>query len=435
MREDILAFEVKNMHDLLFRIICTVHGLIYSVDYKERSKNRPEDFTRMRKMSFVQTLLFILGKTKTSLQAGLNAFFESINDGEETYSKQAFSKGRLRIKPEAIKELFEVSVREFYAGAQAEFYRGFRVSAIDGSRYNLPTSEELRKTYGEQTTSGASQIQALGSCLYDVMNSVLIDVSLNRCDANERVLAEKHLDNLKKYASESLKELILFDRGYPSAKLIQYVQNSGYFYLMRCSNEFVRGMKLSGNNCVITHKFQALPKEPIQMRFVRFALPCGETEILVTNIFDPDFTVEDFKMLYWMRWNIETRYNDIKNKLELENFSGKSETVILQDFYATMFLTNLAAALAYDNREQIEALHNSEENKLVYKLNIAMTISELKRYVVKLVMTDNKLISWALLVKISKHLRRCVVPVRPGRKFSRNKMHKKSSYPSNMRKG
>ncbi len=36
--------------------------------------------------------------------------------------------------------------------------------------------------------------------------------------------------------------------------------------------------------------------------------------LLITNIFDDSFTSDDFKYLYHVRWGIESKYNDIKNK-------------------------------------------------------------------------------------------------------------------------
>lgn len=430
------------MKNSLNNLIRLVHDIIYSVDYLNRSRVRKEDFTRMRKLGFAETVLLLLGHTKRSLQIGLNAFFESMGDGMETYTKQAFSKGRLRIKPEAIKELVEVSTRYFYSEMEAKpaseqqkcLYRGYRVCAVDGTKYNLPTSAELREKYGEQITSGAPQIQAQGSCLYDVINSVLVDVAFCPFKTSERYIAAQHINNLKQYESESWKELLVFDRGYPSYELIEHIRSAGYYYVMRCSTEFVRKMKLSGNDCVVyDYKFSHAGSVPQTVRIVRFELPSGQQEILATNIFDVDFTVEDFKRIYKLRWNIEKKYNDIKNKLEIENFSGTSEIAVLQDFYATMFLANLAQAVAADNAEYIESLHNSEENKLQYKLNISATIAELKMHVVEMLMTDSKFKSMRILKRIARQLENCVVPVRDGRREPRTVKHRASAFPQNMR--
>ena len=35
-------------------------------------------------------------------------------------------------------------------------------------------------------------------------------------------------------------------------------------------------------------------------------------------------SLDDFKWIYQKRWGIETKYNDVKNKLEIENFTGYS---------------------------------------------------------------------------------------------------------------
>ena len=62
----------------------------------------------------------------------------------------------------------------------------------------------------------------------------------------------------------------------------------------------------------------------IKMRVLKFQLDSGITEILITNIFDESFDVADFKVLYFKRWNIEVKYNELKNRLQVENFSGET---------------------------------------------------------------------------------------------------------------
>ena len=53
-------------------------------------------------MSFTDYIYVTVQNLKSSLQAGLNAFFDAQKDGQIEYSKQAFSKGRKRIKPEVL---------------------------------------------------------------------------------------------------------------------------------------------------------------------------------------------------------------------------------------------------------------------------------------------------------------------------------------------
>ncbi len=112
-------------------------------------------------------------------------------------------------------------------------------------------------------------------------------------------------------------------------------------------------MKITGNDCEITHKFKNL-NSVVKIRIIRFQISDGNNEILITNIFDKNFTIDNFAKLYHMRWTIEEKYDDLKNKLEIENFSGNSNIAVLQDFYATIFLNNIASIMTLDCEEEIK---------------------------------------------------------------------------------
>ena len=65
-------------------------------------------------MDFTDYIQMTIQSQKSSLQTGLNTFFDTQKDGKIEYSKQAFSKGRQRVKPEAYQELFLSVVDDFY---------------------------------------------------------------------------------------------------------------------------------------------------------------------------------------------------------------------------------------------------------------------------------------------------------------------------------
>lgn len=179
-------------------------------------------------------------------------------------------------------------------------------------------------------------------------------------------------------------------------------------------------MKLPEQDNTFEHKFAKL-KHSLKLRVLKIQLSNGDIEYLATNIFDSQITLDDFKWAYHKRWGIETKYNDVKNKLEIENFTGYSPDAILQDFYATMFLADLAGVLEYDLREEIEAAHIRPENRYTYKLNVAMTISELKRTVVEMLSTSSRLKRERLFAHMVVRLSKAVVPVRPDRSSDRLK--------------
>ena len=99
-----------------------------------------------------------------------------------------------------------------------------------------------------------------------------------------------------------------------------------------------------------------------------------------------------------------------------------------------MFLANMAGVLEYDLHEEIEAAHSKPENLYAYKMNIAMTISELKRTVVEMLSTSSRLKRERLYTYMTFRLTKAVVPVRPNRSSERVKKHKSMKFPNNSKR-
>ena len=91
----------------------------------------------------------------------------------------------------------------------------------------------------------------------------------------------------------------------------------------------------------------------VRLRAIRFTLDSGEEELLITNIEDAELGIQDFKTLYFKRWGIETKFDELKNKLQIQKFTGDTPLSIEQDFYATMFLANMASLIKNEADEMI----------------------------------------------------------------------------------
>ena len=415
---------------LIEKICEAIHATIKDVDFLNNFKNKPQDFTRNRKLSFSDNVILILNKTGKGLRSGIRAFLETTKAETESYSVQAFSKGRMRIKYEAFVELLRMTVNMFYKEANINKFNGFRVTAIDGMKMDLPYHEDTLKEFGCQKGTN-DQIQALSSCLYDTLNNIIIDALIAPYDASEGEFAKQHIEYLSSISSD--KELIIFDRGYPSSELMSFIESKGFKYLFRYNHTFLDGAKnqITSDDNVISYCFKSTGIT-LKMRVISVTLPDGKQETLVTNIFD-EFTKEDFKELYHMRWKIETNYGDIKNKLEIENFSGVSPLAIRQDFFATMILKNLAFIMIYSNLEEINAAHNSPDNKYQYKANVNNVVSILKTDLINMLVLDSISKRRKLWHKIYSELAHAVVPIRPGRSFLRHKKHHSAKFHQNQR--
>ncbi len=122
----------------------------------------------------------------------------------------------------------------------------------------------------------------------------------------------------------------------------------------------------------------------IQVRLLRIDLPGGETEILITTLLDSKkYPTKIFKKLYFMRWGVETFYDELKNKLKVEHFSGYSDTTIQQDLYCAVFmLLDLQSVIVNGLNDELEVINESRKHD--YKVNANLSYGFLKNRVLEL---------------------------------------------------
>jgi hypothetical protein len=370
-------------------------------------------------MGFKKLVYFMLTMIRESSQNALERYFRM--NGEDIYmTQQAFSLARQKIKWEAFRELFDYGVNAHYKNYEEEIKRwnGYRVSAVDGSTLSLPNDPPLRECFG---TSGAGNTSptARGSLLYDILNKMILDARIEPMAADERTLAEKHIQQLCGLESfEAGKELILFDRGYPSYELIQGLLGREIHFVMRVRTKFSTAIDALGRGD--NHAELEQNGEKIPVRVIKFRLKSGETETLITDIMDEDKDVQTFKWLYNQRWGIETKYNEIKNKLEVENFSGRLVDNIRQDFFASMLLTNLSVEFFMEAQEEVEKAQEGKRNKYRYKVNINHEIGVLKDRLVESLLEEDDKKRAEKFEEVVNLLRKRIIPIRPNRSLPRN---------------
>ena len=351
-------------------------------------------FTRRRVLTFEMIVITILRKGVCSLQNTLNTFFH-----EHTLSlvtSAALSKARKNLGHTAFIALNQSIVDLFYAESHKRFH-GLRICAVDGSKVLLPHNEEMRAAFGSTTIHNqrsddlGSYTFSLASVLYDVLNSITLDATLNHGDSYEVDVAAQHLSRVQK------DDLVLFDRGYCSFRIMHVMAQSKGDFLVRCSRaSFKEAKRLFADaeihdlttTLVSNQKYRnhyGSDTSPLAVRFVKVTLATGEVEVLATSLLDVEkYPTELFRELYWMRWGVEGLYGILKTRLELENFSGKSVESIRQEFHAAIFLTTLESVLTHD--DNIELGKKGTLN--VQKINTAQAFRSIKEKVFELLVSD-----------------------------------------------
>lgn len=281
--------------------------LLNDVIFMCESRTKSTYFTRQgnNKLTFTSIILFCMNFVKKTIQLELKDFFILLNKTELSISKQGFSEARQKISPTAFIKLADAVTEWFYDDGVINTFRGYRLSAIDGSIFELNNSERLRNAFGYVENKTIKYARAMASSIYDLENDIIIVSTITKYTSGERDVAIELIEKLKMMGLKN--DLILFDRGYPSRKFISYLEDSKIKFLMRVSRSTMKEVtETNGSDQLIKIKVYG---KVICLRVLRFMLDSGIEEVLVTNLLDEDISIQEFKELYFKRWGIEVKYN------------------------------------------------------------------------------------------------------------------------------
>ena len=218
------------------------------------------------------------------------------------------------------------------------------------------------------------------------------------------------------------------DRGYPSYEMFQEFIRRGLTFVVRLNHTFSSVMQQDGTDFIMDYKPRGY-KEPVKLRIIRVVLDDGTVETLATNLYGVEFTLEMFRTLYFMRWGVESKYYEFKERIQLEEFSGSHPTAIRQDFYISVFLSNLVSILKSDVDSKIAEKDMDTQNKYRYQANRSFLISRINKYTVKIltgaVKTEEaiqRIVSSAIRVRSQKQ---------PDRKYSRKRKQSRRKHHNN----
>jgi hypothetical protein len=348
-----------------------------------------------------------------------------INRLKKSITKSAFVQNRIKVSPKVFKFLMDSMNQEFYSDndERVKTWDGKRILVVDGSFYTLPQTEELIKKYKitrNQHENGV--VLARASFLYDVENKMFLDGLLVPMEIGEREAAFYHLDYCKQ------RDLVIYDRGYPSFELLFEHNRRSIDCLFRCTSDFNSEVKkfvesdrqedIVEFRPAANHSFKGknyYKNSRVTVRLIKIQLQTGEPEILITSLLDKNkYPFGIFKEIYRKRWGIETGIDIQKNKIQVINFSGYSDISIQQDFYCALFVANLHSLLTEDIEEEINKRYG--HRKFKYKINTSLAIGVIKTKLIEIFFKEDK---ENILEELKALLLEYVEPVRPNRSYER----------------
>lgn len=365
---------------------------------------------------------------KKSLSLEIENFTALFKAGNGSrFTKSAFVQARRKVRPEVFDRLSRVLLDEFYTdnAPAIKLWKGFRLLAVDGSRITLPITGELKRIYGETgNQTGTVVVQARCSVIYDVLNRYVLDGTLAPIGRGERELALGHLG----HCGEN--DLVIYDRGYPSYGFVYAHIERGLDYVMRAKTDFGRltiDFVRSKKRSLVTQMYPGKNTRPsgrgctgdgpVKVRLVRVELGNGQVEVLMTSLLDGNaFPTGIFKELYAKRWGVETFYDELKNKLKVEHFSGYSDQSIQQDFRAALFVSNVQTLIVGELEDGLR--ESNRGKKYEYRINTNISYGLLKDRVVALFL-DGQRKGADMVEELKELFMSHQIPIREDRKFER----------------
>ena len=408
----------------LHECIQLIISVFCSSETLENARVSPNYFRRNRKMSFQDILYFLITSCKMATQCALTDFFNSIKR-DIHMSQQAMSKARNHFDHTPFSSAFNVlRDKEYRLENESNLRRlyGYNIIAVDGSVIPLPNIPKLRQEFGESNGSPSAR----ASMALDIVNDRIVDANLCPMKVDERTMAMEHIEEISKRLTMK-KTIFLFDRGYPSKELICKLLCKKAKFIMRVRTKYSKKVDEAPLGSSTIELFDG-----IVLRCIKFFLPSGEVETLLTNL--TKMKTSKFRKLYFKRWGVETKYDVVKNKWEMPNFTGYTKNVILQDFWISMLLTNVTAIAKAEADKNIKLRLSGKKNKHEYQANINTIVFSLRYYLVRIAATTNEAERVRLFNKLINEISHSVVPVRKdrqvGRKTPRNAKyhHNKKSH-------
>lgn len=390
--------------------------------------NPDKDFSRTQKISFLNTMLFPIIATGESTSVEMLDFFPQ----SKMPTQSALNYRRSKVNLAAFQDLFSSFTAKL---DHSKSFHGRLLIACDGTRINTPFNPSDRDSFVNciENRKGFNQYHL--NSFYDILNDLFIDsVIQGYYSMDEKAALCQMADRFPK----DKPAIFIADRGYASYNTIAHLINNGQSFVIRLTSTMAKNiffdndipldspfdiedvihigrnrtkayMALRNYHPMLNDKtYDSIPVgskkvDSFRLRLVGFELQGGQMEYLLTNLSATDFSLDDLKEIYRLRWGIETSFRHLKYSSGIIHIHSLKPHFIFQEIYAKLICYNFCSAIM-----KIFNFHEKGNGKHRYVID--------KTYLFKTSIRYLK----GKINAISKLIEKKKVPVRAGRKFERN---------------
>ena len=392
-------------------------------------KNPGKDFTRTRWLPFESVIKQVLTFQNKALQ---NELFDFFGNQELVPTKSALIQQLHKIKTEAFDFLYHTFMEKV---KPKHFFHGYSLYACDGSTINLPRNPMDIATSVSAKPEARSYNQIHLNALYDLINKVFVNFTIND-GAHIR-----ELDALYQMAStiqNPEQSILVADRGYGYYNTVAFLNSLHCHFVIRMKDinssssplhqlnlpdaEFDRDVDViltesrKKQFCDDPHylilskqsgfKFYEDGFANLKFRVLRFLLPSGEYETLITDLVRDAFSSDTIKRVYSLCWGIETSFRELKYALNLIFFHSRQYDFIIQELISRILMYNVYSLMLQSVPERA-----NPNLKIVYRANFLASIGPLRDFV----LSGNSVFLSRVLYNMH--------PSRPNRSVPRGNLH------------
>lgn len=342
------------------------------------SKHPESDFSRNRKLNFSVLLRLIISMEAGTVKDELLKFFSY---DKNTVSNSAFFQQRAKIAAHTLPHLF-YTFNSFYP---FPLYKDkYQLLASDGSSFTFTRNPSDPDSYfapDGKTTNGYNQVHVIP--LFDLLSKRYTDCVVQPVRKKNEFRALCTLIDRYQPVHGTI-PIFIVDRGFHALNVFAHAIEHGAYFIIRATD--IKTQRLLGSdlptdqdcfdvwiNRILTRgtskkkwfhpeladqykpicrevAFDYIDKEkqpeyPIALRVLRFQISETGYENIITNLPMEEFSMNEIKHLYHLRWGIETSFCQLKHILGAMNFHSKKREYIEMEIWARLLLYNFCSII------------------------------------------------------------------------------------------
>lgn len=395
-------------------------------------KNPEKDFTRDRKLGFVQLIRFFLCMGSGCINHELLKYFEFLP--EDIPSASAFVQQRAKLLPETFRHLLNLFNLRF----PTQRLRGrYFLIAADGCEFNIARNPGDASTFhpaSGRSKKGFNSIHTIS--LYDLLSKRYLDVVVQPGRLKNEFAALCQLIDRYRYGGCPV---FVADRGFASYNVFAHALQKGCFFVIRAKDVNTKRLLAADSlperldqwtDVILTRSkarkkrmhpelapfyryicrnvpfdfiTDACPEYRMRLRIVRFQTAQGVYENIITNLPSEEFSLEQIRGIYRLRWGQETSFRDLKHTIGTANFHSKSSEYIEFEILCRMTLYNFCTIIT------MEVPTQKKTEKWEYQVNLSMAIKICFAFLSGHMAAGN----------VNGLISRYILPIRPDRTYAR----------------